>query len=196
MTTDKKVARRKLSLLELASDLGNVRKACRVIGYSRQHFYEIRRNFQTYSAEGLLDRLPRRQGAAPELFLQLEDEHKRTRVNRPQSKRHHERWHRTLLDEHFRVEGRRTWFETLEEMQTVLDQYLIEYNTKRPHQGRGMNGHTPITAFIDGIRKENTPQPNSIQKAPNRRPERRLLSADYPLCTSSARARDGWGYCT
>jgi len=85
MTTDKKVARRKLSLLELASDLGNVRKACRVIGYSRQHFYEIRRNFQTYSAEGLLDRLPRRQGAAPELFLQLEDEHKRTRVNRPQS---------------------------------------------------------------------------------------------------------------
>src|SRR5262249_39661918 len=43
-----------------------------------------------------------------------------------------ERWNRTLLDEHFRVEGRRTWFETLEEMQIVLDQYLVEYNTKRP----------------------------------------------------------------
>jgi transposase InsO family protein len=27
-----------------------------------------------------------------------------------------ERFHRTLLDEHFRVEGRRTWFETIEEM--------------------------------------------------------------------------------
>ena len=74
-------------------------------------------------------------------------------------------WHRTLLDEHFRVEGRRTWFETLEEMQTALDQYLVEYNTKRPHQGRGMNGRTPITAFIDGIRKENTPQPNPARKA-------------------------------
>jgi hypothetical protein len=36
MTTDRKVARRKLSLLELASDLGNVSKACRMIGYSRQ----------------------------------------------------------------------------------------------------------------------------------------------------------------
>ena len=59
MTTDKKVARRKLSLLELASDLGNVSKACRVIGYSRQQFYEIRRNFQTCGADGLLDRLPR-----------------------------------------------------------------------------------------------------------------------------------------
>src|SRR6201984_834220 len=57
MTTEKKVARRKLSLLELASDLGNVSKACRVMGYSRQQFYEIRRNFQTYGADGLLDRL-------------------------------------------------------------------------------------------------------------------------------------------
>jgi len=55
MTTDNKVARRKLSLLALASDLGNVSKACRIIGYSRQQFYEIRRNFQTYGADGLLD---------------------------------------------------------------------------------------------------------------------------------------------
>jgi len=28
-----------------------------------------------------------------------------------------------------------------------------------------MNGRTPITAFIDAIRKENTPQPDQIQKA-------------------------------
>ena len=65
MTTDKKVARRKLSLLELASDLGNVSKACWVIGYSRQQFYEIRRNFQTYGAEGLLDRLLGAKGPHP-----------------------------------------------------------------------------------------------------------------------------------
>jgi Helix-turn-helix domain len=58
MTTDKKLARRKLSLLELARDLGNISKAYRELGYSRQQFYEIRRNFQTYGAEGLLDRLP------------------------------------------------------------------------------------------------------------------------------------------
>ena len=55
MTTDKKVARRKLSLLELASELANVSKACKIMGYSRQQFYEIRRNFQTYGADGLLD---------------------------------------------------------------------------------------------------------------------------------------------
>jgi len=58
MTTDQKVARRKLSLLELAQDLNNISKACQVMGYSRQQFYEIRRNFQTYGSEGLLDRLP------------------------------------------------------------------------------------------------------------------------------------------
>lgn len=31
MTTGKKVARRKLSLLELATELGNVSKACKII---------------------------------------------------------------------------------------------------------------------------------------------------------------------
>ena len=45
MTTKDKVARRKLSLLELASELSNVSRACKLIGYSRQQFYEIRRNF-------------------------------------------------------------------------------------------------------------------------------------------------------
>ena len=60
-----KMARRKLSLLQLAQELGNVSKACRIVGYSRQHFYEIRRNFQVHGAEGLLDRLPGAKGPHP-----------------------------------------------------------------------------------------------------------------------------------
>ena len=36
-------------------------------------------------------------------------------------------------------------------MQAALDEYLIAYNTRRPHQGRGMNGRTPERAFRDGI---------------------------------------------
>lgn len=55
-TIEQKAARRKLSLLELAADLDNISKACRIIGYSREQFYEIRRNFQTFGAEGLLDK--------------------------------------------------------------------------------------------------------------------------------------------
>jgi transposase InsO family protein len=334
--TQKKVARAKLSLLQLANDLNNVSKACKITGYSRQQFYEIRRNFQTYGADGLIDRLPGAKGPHPnrvsdeietaildhalenpchgatrvehelrlkgvqvssggvrgvwqrhdlltkherllrlekatgerkleltdqqirllerfspefrerhieaphtgalvavdtffvgtlkgvgkvylqtaidchsryawaelhtsklpvtavsnlnnnvlptfeeadakidvvlsdngrefcgrpdrhpfELFLQLEEiQHRTTRVKRPQSNGIIERFHRTLLDEHFRVEGRKTWFETVGEMQAVLDRYLIDYNTKRPHQGRGMNGRTPATVFAAGLPK-------------------------------------------
>ncbi len=49
MTTNEKVARHKLSLLELAKELNNVRKACKLIGYSRQQFNEISCNHQTYA---------------------------------------------------------------------------------------------------------------------------------------------------
>jgi transposase-like protein len=65
MTTRNKIARRKLSLLELAAEHGNVNRACQIIGYSRQQFYEIRRNYQTYGAQGLLDRLPGPKGPHP-----------------------------------------------------------------------------------------------------------------------------------
>ena len=65
MTTKDKIAWRKLSLLTLAKELENVSRARKVMGYSRQQFYEIRRNFQTYGAEGLIDRLPGPKGPHP-----------------------------------------------------------------------------------------------------------------------------------
>ncbi len=332
-----KAARRKLNLLELAGELENVSKACKIMGYSRQQFYEIRRNFQTYGAQGLLDNLPGATGPHPnrvseevetaildyclhnpthgclrvsqqlnlkgvtvssggvrgvwhrhkltskhqrllrleqhsqetkielsenhirllerfspefrerhiqadftgdlvamdtfmvgtlkgigrvylqtvidchsryawgqlytskvpvtavhalnnfvlpffdehnakvktlltdngreycgredqhpfELFLQLEEiEHRTTKVRRPQSNGFVERMHRTLLDEHFRVAGRTTFYESVDQMQNDLDVYLNYYNTQRAHQGRNMDGRTPYQVFIQGI-----PQP-------------------------------------
>jgi transposase InsO family protein len=336
MTTaqKEKVARRKLTLLQLAQELGNVSKACKIAGYSRQQFYEIRRNFQLYGAEGLIDRMPGAKGPHPnrvseeiekailehalghpthgpqrvadelmlkgiqvsstgvrgvwirhglttkherllrleetarqrklkltddqiralerfdpefrdrhievhfpgelvavdtffvgtlkgvgkvylqavldcfsryawgrlytsklpltavqvmnndvlpffdeqglrirtvlsdngrefcgrpdqhpyELFLQLEEiEHRTTRVRRPQSNGFIERFHRTLLDEHLRIAGRTTWYETVEEMQKDLDTFLETYNRKRPHRGRGMEGKTPYQVFKAGL---------------------------------------------
>ena len=65
MATKGEVARRKLSLFELASELSNVSRACKVMGYSRQQFYEVRHNFQTYGSEGLVDRLPGGKGPHP-----------------------------------------------------------------------------------------------------------------------------------
>ncbi|MBT8335468.1 MAG: IS481 family transposase [Gemmatimonadetes bacterium] len=331
-----KIARRKLSLLQLAQELGNVSKACKIVGYSRQQFYEIRRNFQLYGADGLMDQLPGAKAPHPnrvsdavekaildhglehpthgaqrvadelmlrgiqvssggvrgvwsrhglstkherllrleetaknrklkltdeqiralerfdpefrdrhievhfpgdlvavdtffvgtlkgvgkvylqavldcfsrhvwgrlytsklpltavqvlnndvlpffdehgvrvrtvlsdngrefcgrpdqhpyELFLQLEEiEHRTTKVRRPQSNGFIERFHRTLLDEHLRVKGRTTWYETVDEMQTDLDIYLETYNRARPHRGRGMEGKTPYQVFKAGIPK-------------------------------------------
>lgn len=348
MTTTQKVARRKLSLLELAADLGNVSRACKLMGYSRQQFYEIRRNYQTFGSEGLIDRLPGARGPHPnrvgdeiekavldysldhpthgcvrvaqalilmghtvssggvrgvwsrhnllnrherllrlekvmrerrldltddqvqalerfspefrdrhieaphtgslvavdtfmvgtlkgvgrvylqsvidchsryafgrlytsklpvtavhalntdvlpffeshdakidtilsdngrefcgrpdhhpyELFLQLEGiEHRTTKVRRPQSNGFVERLHRTLLDEHFRIMGRKKWYESVEEMQKDLDAYFVFYNTKRPHQGRNMNGRTPETVFIEGLPKPEKPVEMEKKKA-------------------------------
>ena len=348
MTTDKKVARRKLSLLEFATEMNNVSKACRIMGYSRQQFYEIRRNFQTFGADGLIDRLPGAKGPHPnrvseeveqailahaldhpghgslrvaqelalqgiqvssggvrgvwsrhdlqtkhdrllrlekhvsnrkinlsdeqirllerfspefrerhietrhtgdlvavdtffvghlkgvgkvylqtvidcysryawgrlytskmpvtavhvmnndvlptfeahnarittvlsdngrefcgrpdrhpyELFLQLEGiEHRTTKVRRPQSNGFVERLHRTLLDEHFRVMGRKKFYESVEEMQTDLDAYLVIYNTKRPHQGRNMNGRTPEKVFLEGLLKPEKRKEEKNKKA-------------------------------
>ncbi len=65
MTTNEKVACRKLSWLELAKEHNNVSKACKLIGYSRQQFYEIRRNYQTYGTESLIGKLPGCKGAYP-----------------------------------------------------------------------------------------------------------------------------------
>ena len=45
MTTNEKVARRKLSQLELAKELSNVSRACKIMGYSRQQFYELPFNY-------------------------------------------------------------------------------------------------------------------------------------------------------
>lgn len=100
-----------------------------------------------------------------ELFLQLEQiEHRTTKVRRPQSNGFIERLHRTLLDEHFRIQGRSKWYESVEEMQTDLDAYLVHYNTKRPHQGRMMEGRTPYTVFKAGLPKDGEPKTGKAAK--------------------------------
>jgi transposase InsO family protein len=92
-----------------------------------------------------------------ELFLQIEGiEHRTTPIRRPQSNGIVERLHRTLLDEHFGIQGRIKFYESLEEMQGDLDSYLHIYNYERAHQGRNMNGRTPHQAFVEGIPEQHT----------------------------------------
>lgn len=55
MTALSQSTRRKLSLLKLAEELQNVSKACRIMGYHRDTFYELRRAFQVGGVEALVE---------------------------------------------------------------------------------------------------------------------------------------------
>jgi len=58
MDQGEKVARQRLTVLELAEALGNVSQACRQRGMDRSQFYEWKRRFQTHGLQGLKDLPP------------------------------------------------------------------------------------------------------------------------------------------
>jgi transposase InsO family protein len=120
----------------------------KVLPFFEEHDYPI----VTILTDNGREYCGRMDGHPFELFLQLEDiEHRTTRVRRPQSNGIVERLHRTLLEEHFGIQGRVKFYENLQEMQNDLDSYLHVYNHERAHQGRNMNGRTPHQAFVEGI---------------------------------------------
>jgi len=56
MTTDEKLIKNKLGLLELASYLQNVSEACRVMGYSRDTFYRVKKAHDEGGLEALKEK--------------------------------------------------------------------------------------------------------------------------------------------
>jgi transposase InsO family protein len=87
-----------------------------------------------------------------ELYLAVEDiDHSRTKAKSPQTNGICERFHRTLLDEFYRVAFRKKIYRTIEELQTDLDAWLVDYNEQRPHQGRWCFGKTPMQTFLDAL---------------------------------------------
>ncbi len=94
-----------------------------------------------------------------ELYLAVEDiDHTRTKTKSPQTNGICERFHKTVLNEFYRVAFRKKVYRSIDELQTDLDLWVRDYNEQRPHQGRWCFGKTPMQTFLDAmpIAKEKT----------------------------------------
>lgn len=120
----------------------------RVVPFFAEHEIPISRMLTDRGSEycGTPDRHPY------ELYLAIEDiEHTRTKTKSPQTNGICERFHKTLLNEFYRVTFRKKLYQALEQLQTDLDAFLETYNQQRPHQGRWCFGKTPMQTFLDTV---------------------------------------------
>ena len=60
MTRNQYIIQRKLNIVELAETLGNISKACKNLGVSRQHYYDIKTALREDGVEGLLEKSRRK----------------------------------------------------------------------------------------------------------------------------------------
>jgi transposase InsO family protein len=87
-----------------------------------------------------------------ELYLAVEDiDHSRTKTKSPQTNGIVERFHKTILNEFYRVAFRKKVYRSIDELQADLDLWIEEYNDVRTHQGRWCYGKTPMQTFRDSI---------------------------------------------
>jgi transposase InsO family protein len=85
-----------------------------------------------------------------ELYLAVENiDHSRTKTKSPQTNGICERFHKTLLDEFYRVAFRKRVYDSLDELQADLDAWMASYNEVRTHQGRWCFGKTPLRTLLD-----------------------------------------------
>jgi transposase InsO family protein len=55
-----------------------------------------------------------------------------------------ERFHKTVLNEFYRIAFRKKLYASIGELQDDLDEWVRSYNEERPHQGRWCFGKTPM----------------------------------------------------
>jgi transposase InsO family protein len=115
-----------------------------------------------------------------ELYLAVENiDHTRTKVKtlrghstgpadrrnlsplRPQTNGICERFHKTLLDEFYRVAFRKKVYDTPDALQADLDEWMVVYNEQRTHQGAGASARPrcrPSSTAPPGRREKQNPQ--------------------------------------
>jgi len=87
-----------------------------------------------------------------QLYLAIENiDHTKTKAKSPQTNGICERFHKTILNEFYRIAFRKKVYNTLEELQSDLDKWLFNYNHERPHSGKKCLGRTPMQTFKDSL---------------------------------------------
>lgn len=88
-----------------------------------------------------------------QLYLAVKNiDHTKTKVRHPQTNGIVERFHKTILNEFYQVAFRKKIYNSIEEIQGDLDNWVYKYNFNRTHQGKICNGRTPWETFEDGKR--------------------------------------------
>ena len=72
MTQQQYIINRKVNIVELAQTLGNISEACRNLGVSRQHYYDIKTAINEDGLEGLLEKSRRAPRFANRLSPEIE----------------------------------------------------------------------------------------------------------------------------
>jgi len=98
MTANKKIAQKRVTLLQLAEQLRNVSQACRHHGVSRSQFYEYKRAFQERGFEGLMDQPPIPKSFPHETPPELKEKVISLSLEHPA-------WGPVHLSDHLRLEG-------------------------------------------------------------------------------------------
>ena len=120
----------------------------RVLPFFEEHGIPLTRILTDRGSEycGAQDRHPY------QLYLAIEDiDHTRTKAQSPQTNGICERFHKTVLNEFYRVAFRKKIYRSLEELQADLDSFMEGYNAERSHQGRWCFGKTPMQTFLDSL---------------------------------------------
>lgn len=73
MTQSQYIIRRKMNVVELAQTLGNISEACRNLGVSRQHYYDIKSAIAEDGLDGLLEKSRKQPRIANRLSPEIEE---------------------------------------------------------------------------------------------------------------------------
>lgn len=84
-----------------------------------------------------------------QLYLAIEDiDHTKIKAKSPQTNGICERFHRTIQNEFYAIAFRKKIYSSIEQLQQDLDQWMLDYNTKRTHTGKFCFGKTPMETFL------------------------------------------------